>query len=52
MRTLATWSTDDPCPGCGAVLVLLDDGSGPLAVECRSCGTADTWTSIPAGGDR
>jgi uncharacterized Zn finger protein (UPF0148 family) len=52
MTTPAAWSTDDPCPGCGTVLVLADDG-GVLTVECRSCGTADTWTTTPpAGGDR
>jgi uncharacterized Zn finger protein len=53
MTTPALWHTNDRCPGCGAGLTLLDDGTRMLTVECRSCGTADTWTSThPAAGGR
>ncbi len=53
MTTPAVWHTDDSCLGCGTGLTLLDAGSGVLTVQCRSCGTVDTWTSAPAsGGDR
>jgi hypothetical protein len=53
MTTPTAWQADDPCPGCGTRLILLEDGSGVLTVECRACGTADTWTgNQPAGGER
>jgi hypothetical protein len=43
------WQTDDPCPSCGTTLILTDDGSDVIGVECRSCGHADTWTTGPPG---
>ena len=47
------WITDEPCPACGTTLTLLDGGGDRVAVECRSCGYADTWTTDqPTGGDR
>jgi hypothetical protein len=48
MTTPLAWRADDPCPGCGTGLLLLDDGPR-LTVGCRSCGTADTWASNPDG---
>ena len=52
MTTPTAWQADDPCPVCGTGLILLDEASR-VTVECRSCGTADTWTGTQAaGGDR
>jgi hypothetical protein len=45
------WQTDDPCPSCGTTLILTEDGSGVIRVECRSCVYADTWTTGPPGPD-
>ena len=39
MTTPTAWRTDDPCPVCATGLILLDDGSRVLTVECRSCGS-------------
>ena len=39
MRETA-WRTDEPCPVCGAGLVLVDDGTAVLRAECRLCGYA------------
>jgi hypothetical protein len=38
-----TWHTDEPCPSCGASMVLLDDGLPVLIAECRTCGYRETW---------
>ena len=47
------WVTDDPCTACGATLTLADQDGGRVAVECRTCGYADTWTKDePTGGDQ
>jgi ribosomal protein S27AE len=43
MRGTTAWRTDEPCPTCGADLVLLDDGASPLRWECRMCGDAPVW---------
>ena len=51
MMTLASWRTDDPCPGCGTTLTVADDGGALLRAECRACGWSDTWTTDEAGGD-
>jgi uncharacterized Zn finger protein len=48
------WQTDEPCPSCGAEMVLLDDGLPEVLAECRSCGYRETWdnaTDNPRGGD-
>jgi transcription elongation factor Elf1 len=37
------WQTDEPCPSCGAEMVLLDDGLPEALAECRSCGYRETW---------
>jgi len=50
MTSPFAWQADDPCPGCGTGLIVLDDGGLRLTVECRSCGTADTWASGDPGG--
>jgi hypothetical protein len=39
------WLADDPCPGCGTGLVLLDDGGPRLTVECRPCGISIIWAA-------
>ena len=53
MTTITTWRTDEPCPVCATGLIMHDDGTSPVRVECRLCGWADTWTSDhPAGGDQ
>ena len=52
MTTITAWRTDEPCPVCATGLILHDDGSAPVWVECRLCGWADTWTGDQAdGGD-
>jgi hypothetical protein len=48
------WHTDEPCPSCGAGMVLLDDGLPLLLAECRACGYRETWDSADhrtIGGD-
>jgi uncharacterized Zn finger protein len=37
------WQTEEPCPSCGAELVLLDDGLPEALAECRACGYRETW---------
>ena len=50
MTTLITWESDDSCPDCGALLVLLDDGATG-GLECRSCGYSTCLASRPAGAE-
>jgi hypothetical protein len=38
-----TWQIDEPCPACGAELVLVDDGQAVLRIECRLCGYAEPF---------
>jgi len=38
-----TWQTEEPCPTCGAGLVLVDDGQAVLRTECRQCGYAEPF---------
>jgi uncharacterized Zn finger protein len=48
------WQTDEPCPSCGAEMVLLDDGLPEALAECRSCGYRETWQDgrpEASGGD-
>ena len=53
MTAITAWRTDEPCPVCATGLIMHDDGTSPVRVECRLCGWADTWTSDqPAGGDQ
>jgi hypothetical protein len=53
MTTPTLWQTDDPCPDCGTIMTLAEDGSPVQRAECRACGRADTWTGDqPAGGDQ
>ncbi len=40
---VSAYRTDEPCPGCGNDLTLLDDGSAVLVTECRSCGWSANW---------
>jgi uncharacterized Zn finger protein (UPF0148 family) len=44
MNPVTYWHAPDPCPDCGAPLVLADDGTGPVQADCPACGYADTWT--------
>jgi ribosomal protein S27AE len=44
MSLETTWRAPEHCPGCGAWLTLTDDGTGPIRVECASCGYSDIWT--------
>jgi uncharacterized Zn finger protein len=47
------WLTEEPCPSCGAEMVLLDDGLPEALAECRACGYRETWDtgkSDTAGG--
>jgi DNA-directed RNA polymerase subunit M/transcription elongation factor TFIIS len=37
MTIPTTWAADEPCPDCGAALILLEDGGSPRT-ECRTCG--------------
>jgi uncharacterized Zn finger protein len=37
------WQTEEPCPSCGAEMVLLDDGLPEALAECRSCGYREPW---------
>jgi hypothetical protein len=39
----AEWRTDEPCPDCGAGLVLLGHGGPVQVAECRACGYFDSW---------
>jgi len=52
---VTAWQTDEPCPTCGAGLVLLDDGSPDVLWECRMCGDRparpDEDEDEPTGGD-
>ena len=53
MTAITTWRTDEPCPVCATGLIMHDDGTSPVRVECRLCGWADTWTrDQAAGGDQ
>jgi ribosomal protein S27AE len=53
MTTTVAWQLGEPCPDCGAMLILLDGGHSPARAECGSCGYADTRAmTVPAGGDR
>jgi ribosomal protein S27AE len=46
------WQTDEPCPSCGAGMVLLDAGLPAMRAECRMCGHVETWDSSDTeGGD-
>ena len=48
------WATDEPCPSCGAEMVLLDDGLLVGLAECRACGHREVWDGIDCeatGGD-
>ena len=38
-----TWATEEPCPSCGAEMVLLDEGLPVALAECRACGYRETW---------
>ena len=51
MTTTISWRTDEPCPVCATGLILLDDGSPTLRVECRLCGWDDTWTRDQLDGE-
>jgi len=51
MTTTISWRTDEPCPVCATGLILLDDGSPTLRVECRLCGWADTWIRDQLDGE-
>jgi ribosomal protein S27AE len=47
-----TWRTDEPCPTCGAELVLVDDGQVVPRAECRACGYGETFgTTDRADGE-
>jgi ribosomal protein S27AE len=48
---LTVWQTDEPCPGCGTPLVLLDDGTEPIRWECRDCGHGPDSAGETPGGD-
>ena len=46
------WRTEEPCPSCGAEMVLLDDRLPEALAECRSCGYRETWdTTNPETGE-
>ena len=45
------WQTEEPCPSCGAEMVLLDEGLPEALAECRACGYRETWEGNPPGGD-
>lgn len=48
------WATDEPCPSCGAEMVLIDDGLLVALAECRACGYREIWDDIDreaTGGD-
>jgi hypothetical protein len=52
MTILADWYAAQPCPGCEATtLVLTDDGSGPVRLDCASCGWAETRMCTQMDGD-
>jgi hypothetical protein len=49
---LADWYAAEPCPDCGsATLVLTDDGTGPVRLDCTSCGWAQTGMCAQMDGD-
>ena len=53
MITPVMWDCGEPCPDCGTTLTLLDNGSGPIRLDCGSCGYACTGTvNDLAGGKR
>jgi ribosomal protein L37AE/L43A len=35
-----TWVDSEPCPACGAGLLIIDDGASAITWTCRACG----WT--------
>ena len=37
------WATDEPCPSCGAEMVLLNVGLLVAMAECRACGYREVW---------
>jgi ribosomal protein S27AE len=43
VTTPTDWFTDEPCPVCGAGLILTGHGEPVQVAECRACGYADTW---------
>jgi ribosomal protein S27AE len=43
VTTPMTWLTDEPCPTCGAGLVLIGHGEPVQVAECRACGYAERW---------
>jgi transcription elongation factor Elf1 len=48
------WLTEEPCPSCGAEMVLLDDGLPQALAECRACGYREAWDKAEheaRGGD-
>jgi uncharacterized Zn finger protein len=48
------WLTDEPCPSCGAEMVLLHEGLPQAIAECRACGYRETWDGLApetTGGD-
>jgi hypothetical protein len=40
MNAETTWLADEPCPACGASLLLTDNGTPAIVQDCPACG----WT--------